>query len=208
MASAHMSRVLTASGYAAAIIVSVTYVDRPVAEFTSLHLLGSPLFAIAAGILRSLRFVPLLAVVLLVCCGVWVAAHRRLAAWLRLPLLCSAAALPALLTAVSLKFMIGRSQVVPLYLSSHLYVLHPFHGGADYMAFPSATMAVAASIVTVLWTQRGPLRVPGALLLLVLASCLIVTSGHWAADIIGGIWLGFHVGRWTLSARRLAAGTH
>ena len=93
-----------------------------------------------------------------------------------------------------LQVVIHRSQIDSLYLVERLYQLRPLHGGKAYMAFPSATTASATAILVAARLRPLGARLLGWFILLLIAGSLIVTNGHWAADIVGGLSLGWLIG--------------
>ena len=98
--------------------------------------------------------------------------------------------LPGPKAAEVLKLAIGRSQVFPPFLHDHVYALRPFAGSKDFMAFPSATMAGVAGLISGYGVHRRSGRIAAALVLLVLGAAILVAAGHWLSDIIGGTYLG------------------
>lgn len=159
-------------------IVCAAYLDRPIADYANAQFRGTIVFAIAAELLRPLRVVGAALLIALIL------ARRRHLVW---------SALGALVAALVLKFAIGRSQVVPMYLIKHVYEFRPFHGSEDYAAFPSATMAVSGAMLAVLWLLVPRLRILWVFILLLLAMALVVTSSHWTGDIVAGTFLGAFV---------------
>ena len=117
--------------------------------------------------------------------------------WTRPLVLGVSSAALALLIAVVLKWLIGRSDPYPTYLVAGSYGFHPLHGGV----FPSATTAATSGFVAVIWLVVPRLRVLGAIVLSLIVAAIVLTNGHWVADIIGGGFLGAFVG-WYLSSRR------
>lgn len=176
----------------AGIALCLAYVDRPLARAVA-HL---PALRLVPGtaILEPLRFVLVAAVLFLAFAGAWVVDRRPLAAWARLPLQCSEAAVLALMAAVILKFAIGRSQLA-LYVPGGVYAFRPFARDAAYAAFPSATMAVAAAILRVFWAHHPWARSVAVAMLIVLSVSIVLTAGHWLGDIVAGVCLGLFIGR-------------
>jgi membrane-associated phospholipid phosphatase len=186
------------------ILICIAYVDRPVADFAHNRLDGTHLFGIAVAILTSLLAVLVSMALFVVGCGAWYLAGRRLPNWARLLLQAVLAAAVSLVVAYSLKIVIGRSEADPLYVSSHIHEFCPFRGDAGHMAFPSATMAIASSFLGVLCSGSTRRRVVAGALLTFIGACLVVTNGHWLADILGGLYLGIVVGAVILRAARCA----
>jgi membrane-associated phospholipid phosphatase len=55
-------------------------------------------------------------------------------------------------------------------------------------------MAGAGAFVAGAGMNRGPQRAAAAVILIALALALLVTSGHWLSDIIGGAYFGVVIG--------------
>jgi membrane-associated phospholipid phosphatase len=138
--------------------------------------------------------------VLLVLAVVW----RRLYGapeWLNRLVVGGTGAAVALLGALVLKVAIGRSQVYPPFLQDHIYGFWLFAGSKNFMAFPSATMAVMGAFGAGVGVHRRSQRAAAAVILVTLAVALVVTGSHWLSDIIGGTCFGVVTGE--AVARRL-----
>jgi membrane-associated phospholipid phosphatase len=186
---------------AAVIVVCMRWVDRPVADRVSAIMRPTPHYHWTSRVLGSLEFVLVVVALLLLWWGVQVRRGRPMPAWAAVPLRCSQRAAGALAVCVLLKFLIGRSQVYPPWIERHEYGFFPLHGLPGYGAFPSATMAVAAAVLTVIWIAMPRWRAPGALLLSLVAVAIIMTNSHWVSDVIGGGFLGAFSG-WMTVARK------
>jgi len=171
------------------LLASIVYVDRPAADFAHTAF-GTPLFRIAVAILTTLHVLLVPMVLFAVGCGAWRLAGRRLPGWAGPWLLATLAAGVALVVAVLLKIAIGRSQAYPLYVSNHIHEFRPFQGDAGHKAFPSATMAVATAFLAVLCLESAGRRWFAGTVLTLVAACIVITNGHWIADILGGFYLG------------------
>lgn len=178
-----------------AILLSMAYVDRPVAEYVHAHLRHTALSHWTMRTLSSLLLVPVLALLFLLASGCWLFAGRSLASWTRTPLLCSWSVAWSVSAAIVLKHVFGRSSPYPDYVVHRIYELRPFHADSAHLAFPSGTMAVSGAILSVVWLRYPGRRVAIMLILLLLALALVITNSHWLADVIGGLFLGASVGR-------------
>jgi membrane-associated phospholipid phosphatase len=96
--------------------------------------------------------------------------------------------------ALLLKVAIGRSQVYPPFLQRHIYEFRLFAGSRNFMAFPSATMAVIGAFVVGVGVRRRSQRAAAAVILIIVAVALLVTGSHWLSDIIGGRYFGVVTG--------------
>jgi len=186
----------------AVMVVFVIWLDRPIADRVNAMMRQSPLFDWTARILGSLSVVVAIVALILVWWGIQHLRRRPPAAWAVLPLCCSWSVAGALAATMVLKFLIGRSQVYPPWIERREYGFFPLHGVHGYGAFPSATMAVAAAILSVIWIQVPRRRALCGMLFALVAVAIILTNGHWVSDVIGGGFLGAFSG-W-LTVRRLS----
>jgi membrane-associated phospholipid phosphatase len=181
----------------------MAYVDRPVADYVQTHLRQTALFAGAARALGPLPLMVVLALVFLLGAGCWALDGRALASWTQTPLLCSWSAVWSLSVTIVLKHIFGRSSPDPLYVVHRAYEFHWLQGGPGYEAFPSGTTAITAAILSVVWIRVPRLRTVCVLLFAFVSIALILTNGHWVADVLGGGFLGASIGWMTVLLLRL-----
>jgi hypothetical protein len=177
------------------ILACIAWVDRPVATFAHDQFADTRLFAIAGGVFRPSRIVLALIALFLAGGAAWSLSGRKLPFRGRPLFVAALAGTAALGVALVLKYAIGRSQIYPLYLTSHIHEFRPFRGDPWYAAFPSATIAVASALVAALSLESTRRRFAGGAVLMLLAVCLVITNSHWVADILGGLYLGVLIGR-------------
>ena len=183
-----------ASSSTLAVLVAMARLDLPVAAFVSSNLSRAPLYGLTTRVLGTLSLVVVLALTFLVAAGLSALSGRRMASFLRTPLLCSWSVLWALATTIVLKRLFGRSSIDPVRLARSVYDFHPFRGAWGHEAFPSGTTTIASAILSVLWIRLQPSRLAGALLLAVIGVALIATNSHWVSDILAGLFFGTCVG--------------
>ncbi len=176
----------------------MAYVDRPVADYVQTNLGQTALFGWTTGALEPLVWVLVVVLSLLFASGCWALSGRPLGDWTRTPLLCSWSVVWTLSATVVLKELFGRSSPDPAYVVRRVYQFHLLHGSPGYQAFPSGTTAVAAAIFSVVWIQVPRLRAACAILFTVLAIALVITNGHWVADLVAGGFLGASLGWMTV----------
>ena len=181
-----------------ATLLSMAYIDRPVADYVHAHLRYTALFQWTTRAFAPLLLVPVLALLFLLASGCWLLAGRSLALWTRTPLLCSWSVAWSVSTTIVLKHVFGRSSPYPDYVVHRIYELRPFHADSAHLAFPSGTMAVSGAMLSVIWLRYPGLRIAIMLILLFLALALVITNSHWLADVIGGLFLGVSVGTMTV----------
>jgi membrane-associated phospholipid phosphatase len=184
----------------AALALCFLLVDRPLALWLNARFYGTRAFAIATFILLPLERLLIAGPAVLAVAVVWRRLYRA-SEWVNRLVVGGAGAAVALLGALVLKVVIGRSQVYPPFLENHIYGLRPFAGSEDFMAFPSATMAAVGAFVVAVGGHRRSHRAAAAIILTTLAVALIVTASHWLSDIIGGTYFGILTG--AAVARRL-----
>jgi hypothetical protein len=182
-----------------AVFLCIEYVDRPIANFAHSRFHGTTLFVCAESALGTLLVVAFVAAFGLFVAGGYALSARIIRPWACTPILCCWSVAWALLAALVAKHIFGRSWPNPGYVVNSVYEFHWLHGGRGFEAFPSATIAVGAAALAVLWTARPALRVPGSLALLVVGMMLVVTNGHWIGDLVGGGFLGATVGLMTVA---------
>jgi len=178
---------------AAAVVVCIAYIDRPVADFMDTHLHQTRVFFWFARALDPLVAAVVLGLFFLVVTGCWLLAGHRLSSWTQTPLLCSWSMVWALSSVVVLKRIFGRYSADPDYVQDRIYGFDWLHGVHGRDAFPSGTTAVAAAILIVLWIRIPRLRAVWAAMLALIAAGLVATNYHFVADVIGGAFLGVSI---------------
>ena len=184
---------------ACAVVVSVAWIDRPLAYFVQAHF-SRPARG-AFGFLSSVPnpLVPL-AIVSLLILGVRMAARRPLNLFYAAVFLASVAILVGETIKDQLKFVFSRTWPTswmgnhPSLIDDGAFGFHWFHGGTAYQSFPSGHMAAVCAGLSVFWTcypRWRPLYVSVASAVGVL---LIVGNYHFLSDVIAGASLGIVVG--------------
>ena len=194
-----LGRLVVLATVSAAVALCILFVDRPLALWLDARSYGTTAFAIGAFVLRPLDSLLIAGAVLLVLAVVW--RRRGAPDWLNRLIVGGTGAAVALLGVLVLKVAIGRSQVYPPFLQDHIYGFRPFAGSKNFMAFPSATMAVIGAFGVGVGVHRRSQRAAAAVILITLAVALVVTGSHWLSDIIGGTYFGVVTG--DAVARRL-----
>lgn len=177
------------------VVLSVAYVDRPVADLFLSHPRSVPsLLATQGTILIFLAVVPL-GLFCLLYFAISHATGKALPAWMDTPVLCSFASTLAIAGERVLKFLFGR-YTTTAYTSLGTYGFLPLQGAQKYStdSFPSGTAIVAASIAMVLWTTRPRLRIPTAAITVLLCALLVVNLEHWLGDVVAGAYVGALLG--------------
>ncbi|MGA2086592.1 MAG: phosphatase PAP2 family protein [Terracidiphilus sp.] len=188
------------------VVVCIAYVDRPVAVFFDSHLRHTAAWAWMERALAPLDLVVVCAVLFAFGCGIWTWSGRALASWTRTPRLCSWAAMWATAASFVFKRIFGRAWPDPAYVQNHVYGFRLLHSAPHWHSFPSGTAAISVAIVSVLCILLPLWRAPGILIAALLCVAVVITNGHWVADVIAGIFLGAFIG-W-MTVRVAAHGSH
>ena len=178
----------------ATVLLCISFVDRPVANYVHQRFYATTAYAWAAHLLQPFRGGMAALGLFALGAGTWALAGRSLPRWAQATALAAAGALMAVVVAVALKRLIGRSDVDPTYLVRGLYGFHPLHGGFGYDAFPSATMAGTTAVLAVFWCRYPQVRPWCGVLVALVVTAVLITNGHWVADVVGGGFLGGTVG--------------
>jgi membrane-associated phospholipid phosphatase len=179
---------------AIAVVGSVYYADRPVAEFFNAHVRHTELWSWLNRLLAPFEAVPVAALLFLLGLGCWRGSGRQLAVWTLEPLLCSWSAVWALASEFVFKEVFGRGWPDPTYIENHLYGFRLLHAGAHWTSFPSGTATISSAIAATVWVVAPRIRLPGVLLAALLCGAVVVTNGHWLSDVIAGAFLGASIG--------------
>jgi len=185
-----------------AVMVSVSYVDRPVAVYVDTHVRHTGWWGLLGHFLAPLVLVPVAALVFLLGSGCWLLSGRQLGAWTLKPMLCSWSATWALAAEFLLKRVFGRAWPDPAYVEKHIYEFRFLHGGPHWDSFPSGTAAISAAIVATVWLVMPRWRLPSVWLAVLICSAVVITNGHWLSDVIAGAFLGASIGWTTVLAAR------
>jgi membrane-associated phospholipid phosphatase len=184
---------------AAVVILCIAYVDRPVARWVETHVRNTRTFDYLDDMFAVLPGVVPLALLVLFVAGCIILTGRQRPAWLQVPLLSSWSVMWALAATLVFKHLFGRTGADPEFIAEGKYefaFLHggPLFGGPGHDSFPSGTMAVAGSCMTVLWVCYPRLRLVWGFVLAVIAVALVMANFHFVGDVIGGTYLGALIG--------------
>jgi membrane-associated phospholipid phosphatase len=181
-----------------AVLVSVSYVDRPAAEFFNAYVRHTALWGWLDRLLAPFVLIPVVALLFLFSTGCWLLSGRQPGTWTLKPLLCSWSAIWALAAEFVAKRVFGRAWPDPGYVENHLYGFRFLRGTPQWNSFPSGTATISAAIVATVWLVAPRLRLPGVFLAVLLCCGVVVTNGHWLSDVIAGAFLGASIGWMTV----------
>ncbi|MBU6425552.1 MAG: phosphatase PAP2 family protein [Rhodospirillales bacterium] len=173
-----------AGALAAACVLCMLFVDKPVAAFWHQHQALRPLFQAAAA--PSLLALPAAGLILLA------ALARRMRGQAlpdRLWLTIAIATLAATSAKDELKWIFGRAWPGS-WLKYGIYGFHPFIESTLYGAFPSGHTSYAAAPLGVLWILHPRWRLAVAALVLLVMAGLVLADYHFVSDVLGGLLTG------------------
>ena len=185
---------------ALAIVISYSWIDRPIALFVHSYLprnsqalaepathFPNPLIALA-----SITFLAL---------GIRGLAERPLSKMQTAIFLCSVSLLIAEAIKSQFKFVFGRTwpeswdQNNPSFIHDGIYGFHWFHGGAGaFQSFPSGHMAAICAVASVLWVYYPRLRPIYSIVTLAALVGLVGANFHFLSDTIAGAFVGASTG--------------
>ena len=183
---------------AIAVVISIYFVDRPVATLVAATARQSPIDSWIAHALEFLATVAVIAPLFLIVCACLVIAGRGLPPWTKTPLLCCWGIVWAIAATTAFKLIFGRAEVDP-YLKDGIYQFNWFHGTHWYEAFPSGTATISAALMTVLWMRIPSWRWLWLLVFLLPTIGVVVTNEHFVGDVIAGGYLGVSIGWMTVA---------
>jgi membrane-associated phospholipid phosphatase len=177
-----------------AVILSVLFVDRPLALFLH-HPYGHPKIEL---MLRAVPVIVLLGAFAILACGVLALAGRSPPRWLETARLCGFSLMWALVSTVMLlKPAFGRANIEKLFAPPTFYGFHPFHSTMQ-SAFPSGHAAAVAAVFSVLWIVHPRLRWFCAGIIALVMLGLVLAGWHFLADVIAGLFVGATAGLMTV----------
>ena len=181
-----------------AMLLSIAFIDRPVAFFMFRHAHGSQApFILLSHIVDALE---VLAAIAIVWSGFNVALHRSLGPHGQLILRTALALFVAIGVKDVLKLAFGRTWPEtwtcnnPSLIKDGAYTFSPFHGGIGWSAFPSGHETLACAVAACLWVLLPRFRLAYILMVLLVAVSLLVSDFHFVSDILAGCLAGWMVG--------------
>lgn len=190
-------------GLAGAIVVSILWIDRPLARAFAVFRLGHEVFSsstVTQPVMLALAYAGL-------ALGLgFLATGRRLPRWVEAAMLAGIALLAGLwLTHEVLKPIFGRT-LPSYYLRTGRHGFHWFQGSARG-AFPSGHSVQASAMLTVLWVYYPRWRWLCIVAMAVLAVALMLGQWHYLSDIMAGTGVGVAtasaaIGLWHAARRR------
>ncbi len=78
------------------------------------------------------------------------------------------------------------------------YTFHWLHGLFPYVAFPSGHLTIACTVGSIVWIIWPKWRWLALAAIVIVAGSLLITNYHYVGDMVGGAFLGWLGGLWTV----------
>jgi membrane-associated phospholipid phosphatase len=175
------------------VVLSIAFVDRPVALLMHHDLRDRPIAAALARLPKTQSLVPELA---LATAALALAARIRVRTVLHVGALAMASFALGEASKDVLKYAAGRTWPEtwvdhnPSFIRDGVFTFFPFHGGDGFGSFPSGHMTAASSVMVVAWLVIPRLRPLWGLIMLLCAALLLALNYHFVSDVIAGFFLG------------------
>jgi membrane-associated phospholipid phosphatase len=187
---------------AAVVLVSVQWVDRPIAIWI-FDLFGGR--RIPTHLADRIVQIPVVTAIVFVICGMIAIMGRRFS---KVEAAIAMGAISALATTVikdQLKFAFGRTWpdtwgpgIVSL-VRDNVYGFHFFQSGKSFESFPSGHAAVAAAVLSVIWILFPNVRVFCTIGLIAVDIGLVALNLHFLSDVVAGSFVGVSTGLFTVA---------
>jgi len=175
------------------VVLSIAFIDRPVALLMHHDLRDRPIAAALARLPKTQSLVPELA---LATAALALAARVRVGTVLRVGALAMASFALGEASKDVLKYAVGRTWPEtwvdnnPSFIRDGVFTFVPFHGGDGFGSFPSGHMTAASSVMVVAWLVIPRLRPLWGLIMLLCAALLLALNYHFVSDVVAGFFLG------------------
>lgn len=191
-------------GAISAILISILWIDRPLAQLLANFRTGHAVFSnstLTLPIIEAFGYIGVIVGLVYLIFG------RKLPKWTEAAMLAGIALLVSQeITHDLLKPLFGR--VVPsLYLKTGQYGFQIFRFGAAFGSFPSGHSVQAAAILSVAWIYYPQWRLAYGAMLGSLAVALMLGQWHYLGDVIAGYMVGSIAGKAAIMAWRSRVGS-
>jgi membrane-associated phospholipid phosphatase len=180
-------------------VLSIAYVDRPLAIFIDGHFRHTFGWVVLDRSLEPLKAVAISALFFLFWAGYRTVSGHGLQKWAEKVLLCSWAVVWGLAAEFVFKQIFGRAWPDPTYTQNHLYGFRFLHAPQNWTSFPSGTAIGSSALATALARLFPRSRAVCAVLAAMVCIGVVVANYHWLSDSIAGAFLGISIG-WMSSA--------
>lgn len=180
------------------VIISITYVDRPLAEFFDSHFRHTIGWVVLNRALEPLKAIAVLALLLLFWAGYRSFCGHGLQPWAGKAVICCWAVVWGLATEFVFKQIFGRAWPEPTYTQNHLYGFRFLNASQHWSSFPSGTAIGSTALATTIGILFPRLRAGIAALAAMVCAAVVIENYHWLSDAIAGVFLGVSIGWMTI----------
>jgi membrane-associated phospholipid phosphatase len=188
---------------ASMVIISVLWLDRPIATF--IHCMFGTRHLSNAIVGSPELSIPVVSALVFIAFGLSGIMGRRFSKLEISVLLCDISILATDAIKNQLKYVFGRtwpdswnSQIVS-FVHDNVYGFNFFHHGLSFESFPSGHAAVTASVMTILWILFPRQRTLWGLCVCAANAGLVLLNLHFLSDVLAGTFVGISTGLFTLT---------
>ena len=187
---------------AAVVLVSVQWIDRPIALWI-FDLFGGR--RIPTQTADRIFSIPLITTIVFIICGIIAIMGRRFSKLEAAIAMCAISTLATTVIKDQLKFAFGRTWPdtwgpgIVSFVRDNVYGFHFFQSGKSFKSFPSGHAAVAAAVLSVIWILFPNLRVFCTIGLIAVDIGLVALNLHFLSDVVAGSFVGISAGLFTVA---------
>jgi membrane-associated phospholipid phosphatase len=187
---------------AAVVLVSVQWIDRPIALWIFDVFGGQRMPTQTADRVFS---IPLVTTIVFVIFGIIAVIGRRFSKLEATIAMCAISTLATTVIKDQLKFAFGRTWPdtwgpgIVSFVRDNVYGFHFFQSGKSFESFPSGHAAVAAAVLSVVWILFPNRRVSCTIGLIAVDIGLVALNLHFLSDVVAGSFVGVSTGLFTVA---------
>jgi membrane-associated phospholipid phosphatase len=190
---------------AAVVLISIQWVDRPLAIWI-FDLFGGR--RIPTHLADRIVKIPTITAIVFVICGIIAVMGRRFSKLEATIAMCAISTLASIVIKDQLKFAFGRTwpdswgpEILSL-VRDNVYGFHFFQSGKSFESFPSGHAAIAAAVLSTIWILFPGLRRICVIGLIAVDIALIALNLHFLGDVVAGSFVGISTGLFTVALWR------
>jgi membrane-associated phospholipid phosphatase len=176
------------------VLFSIQWLDRPIAVYFSKLI---PRERLPIELADRIFSIPSIAAILFVLLGLRAVNERRFSKVETVIALCTIGTLIMTVIKDQLKFVFGRTW--PYLLQHDVYEFNFFKSGSFLESFPSGHAAVAATVLSIVWSFFPKARSLCTTVFVVANFGLVALSLHYLSDVVAGTFAGVSVGLFTVA---------
>jgi membrane-associated phospholipid phosphatase len=190
---------------AAVVVVSVQWIDRPIALWIFDVFGGRRIPTQAVD--RIFSF-PLITAIVFGICGIIAIMGRRFSKLESAVAMCAICILATTVIKDQLKFAFGRTWPdtwgpgIVSFVRDNVYGFHFFQSGKSFESFPSGHAAVVAAVLSIIWILFPKLRVICTIVVVAADIGLVALNLHFLSDVVAGSFVGISTGLFTVAMWR------